>query len=242
MGLKRMAVLAVVTVLSVGPHGAQAGLIVNGGFETTNFVGSHQFGRSGTTVEGWYTDGYNMLFTPGQADTVGAPTYDFGSLLLWGPGTGVANGLVGSPLGGNFIAADGAFGVGAIKQDVHGLTPGMQYDVSFLFAGAQQDSFDGDTTEAWEVSLDNETQRTEVLQNASHGFTGWFSKTMTFTAQAMDATLSFLALGTPNGVPPFALLDGVSMQATPVPVPEPSTWAVILTGMIGLCAARRRRI
>ena len=48
-------------------------------------------------------------------------------------------------------------------------------------------------------------------------------------------TLSFLAIGTPNGTPPFALLDDVSLQ-----VPEPAA-TVFLAGMGALLAARLRR-
>ena len=57
-------------------------------------------------------------------------------------------------------------------------------------------------------------------------------------ATSPTATLSFLAVGTPGGQPPFALFDGVSL----VQVPEPATWAVLLTG-VGLAGlASRRRV
>ena len=61
-----------------------------------------------------------------------------------------------------------------------------------------------------------------------------------FTANSTSELLSFLAVGTPSGnVPPFALLDGVSLTA----VPEPSTWAMMFVGFAGLgyAAFRRRR-
>jgi hypothetical protein len=62
---------------------------------------------------------------------------------------------------------------------------------------------------------------------------------MTFTATAATDVLSFLSTGTPSGVPPFALLDGVSMVA----VPEPSGAALMIVGVLalaGLRIARRR--
>ena len=53
----------------------------------------------------------------------------------------------------------------------------------------------------------------------------------TFTANSSTELLSFLAVGTPAAnLPPFALLDGVSLTA----VPEPSTWALMLVGFSGL--------
>jgi hypothetical protein len=49
--------------------------------------------------------------------------------------------------------------------------------------------------------------------------------------------LSFLAYGSPQ-VPPFALLDGVSLTATP----EPETLPLLLTGLVagaGLLKSRK---
>ncbi|RQO53732.1 hypothetical protein DBR47_23285 [Paucibacter sp. KBW04] len=59
---------------------------------------------------------------------------------------------------------------------------------------------------------------------------------MTFTVGAGNAVLSFLAGGGPNGVPPFALLDSVSVTA----VPEPSTFALFALGLGAVVAARRK--
>jgi hypothetical protein len=65
------------------------------------------------------------------------------------------------------------------------------------------------------------------------------SQSLTFTATGPTEVLSFFANGGPSGVPPFALLDGVSMMA----VPEPSTWAMMLIGFggLGVDAFRSRR-
>ena len=64
-------------------------------------------------------------------------------------------------------------------------------------------------------------------------------ETLYFTATGPAEVLSFFAAGGPGGVPPFALLDGVSMMA----VPEPSTWAMMLIGFggLGVAAYRSRR-
>lgn len=207
---------------------AAVDLVTNGGFEQTTLSGSHQFT---TQVTGWTTNGYNFLFFPGTATTSGAQG-DYGSLSLWG-GNGFQDP---SPAGGNFVAADGAFNTDAISQTIHGLTAGKKYDVSFDWAGAQQAGFNGPTTEQWSVSLGGETHDTPVINNPSHGFTGWFHQTIAFTAADANETLSFLAKGTPSGVPPFALLDGVSMQA----VPEPSS-LILGAGLAALAGVRRLR-
>jgi hypothetical protein len=63
------------------------------------------------------------------------------------------------------------------------------------------------------------------------------SQTFTFTATSSSEVLSFFAQGTPNGDPPTALLDGVSLAY----IPEPDSWALIIVGVAGLGAAARSR-
>ncbi len=96
----------------------------------------------------------------------------------------------------------------------------------------------GATTNRLTASLGNETYTTATLNLPTQGFSGWMQETMTFTAQNSSDTLTFLAFGTPNGGPPFTLLDGVSLAE----VPEPSSWAMLIAGfgMIGAAARRRR--
>jgi hypothetical protein len=214
---------------------AQAGFITNGSFElTTNGNGQPGFN---TTISGWTSTGYNFVYAPGTADTTGAVGHD-GTVKLWGPGTSSANGLTAtSPDLGNFIAADGAFEVGPISQSLTGLTVGHAYAVSFWWAGAQQSGFTGVTTDQWKVSFGGSTQSTAVATNVNHGFTGWMQQTFTFIADNTTDTLSFLAVGTPTGEPPFSLLDGVSVN----PVPEPSTVVLMGIGLVGGVVVRLRR-
>ncbi len=213
---------------------ASTNLVTNGGFESlTN--GPGQLGNN-TTATGWDTTGYNFVFAPGAADTTGSQGV-YGSLTLWGPKNGSSNGLPAtSPDGGNFVAADGAFDQGAITQTISGLIAGNSYTVSFYWAGAQQYNYAGGTTEQWKVKFGSQTQTTPVLNNSVHGFTGWKSAALTFTASGATDVLSFLAVGTPNGEPPFSLLDGVSVTATP----EPGFFVAGL-GLMGLMAGMRFR-
>ena len=216
--------------------------IINGGFETVTTASSTEFGTryAGQVVTGWTTSGYNFLFKSGTADTTGAANEYGQQLKLWGPGDGSANGLTASsPAGGNFIGADGAYFQAAIQQTISNLDVNSVASITFDWAGAQQYNFDGATTEAWQVTLGNETHSTPVLQNVSHGFTGWQQTTLSFVVTSATEVLSFLALGTPAGEPPFSLLDGVSITE----VPEPTSLALMGTGLAvaGFLARRRMK-
>jgi hypothetical protein len=212
-------------------------LVTNGDFETTT-SGGGQLGFN-TDATGWSVPGdssYTFLFTPGTASYTGQ-TGQYGNLDLWGPGNGSANGLTGSPTGGNFIAQDSAFQQGAISQNISGLTSGQKYTVSFWWAGAQQYTFSGPTYDNWTVSLGSQSQTTATVTLPSHGFSPWQKESFTFTADNTTDLLSFYAAGGPPGVPPFALLDGVSLTA----VPEASTWFMMLAGFAGLGLVGYRR-
>ena len=219
---------------------ADINLVLNGDFETTTHGGG-QLGYN-TVADFWSTSGYNFLFPSGTADSTGV-TGSAGNLKLWGPGDGSDNGLpTNSPTGGNYVAADGAYEVGAISQTVSNLFVGNTYALSFYWGGAQQKNFTGATTEAWQVSLGSQTFTTATNNNASHGFTGWVQQTFNFTATATNEVLSFLAKGTPTGVPPFSVLDGVSMTqvSSPTPAPEPSTLQYGAVALLFVCAGARK--
>ena len=234
---------------------ARAGLI-NGSFEqysggynatATKLGTASQLSNSGTgnytALTGWTIGAgtYGFLMAPGAADTTGAYSPQFSNTLtLWGSNNG---GLVSlpasSPDGGNYVlldAADGYRGAG-ISQTLTGLTKGQQYSVTFNWASGQQHGYDGITTESLQVNFGSQTQTTNVVTNASHGFTPWQQQTFTFTADGTSDVLNFLAVGTPSGLPPMVLLDGVSFAA----VPEPGSLALVAVGLAVTATIRRCR-
>jgi hypothetical protein len=225
---------------------------VNGNFGTLNCGtlqitctnGAGQLSYN-TDVTGWVnqtvggTIGYNFLYTGALSATTGA-VGNAGNVALW-PGTGPV--LTAPPVGGpNFIAADGAYQSAPIQQTITGVVSGATYVVGFYWAAAQQNGFTGGTTEQWQVTLsdgtNSKTQSTNVLTNASQGFTGWVYQMFSFTATNSTETLSFLSVGTPisPSEPPFALLADVSFAQAP----EPGTLTLMIGGL-GLIAVARIR-
>ncbi|MDR3701302.1 MAG: PEP-CTERM sorting domain-containing protein [Candidatus Sulfopaludibacter sp.] len=220
--------LAATSILGLESRAQASPIILNGSFESTTLTNSGRFNT--TDVADWTTSSYTFLVFPGTAQTGiggGVKLYaGFSPDLM--PAT--------SPDGGNFVAADGAYQTGKISQTMNGLTAGLTYNVSFYQAGAQQQGFNGNTTDRFEVFFGAQTKYSDLLTNPSHGFQPWEKQTLSFTATSTTEVLSFLAVGTPNGVPPFTLLDGVSVTSTP----EPAFMGLIGAGLLALGAFRRK--
>jgi hypothetical protein len=236
---------------------ARANLVVNGGFETTSggpvspdlTPGSGQLGYN-ITATGWTTPtpsaitapySYDFLFASGTADTTGAAG-QYGTLTLYGPGNGHANGLPAtSPTGGNYLGLDADVAYDApVQQTVTGLTVGQTYALSFWWAGAQQTTFGGPTTDTLMATLGGVTQTTPTINVANQGYSPWTLVTFDYTATSASEVLSFLATGTPltPNEPPFVLLDGVDLEST---TPDGGLTIALLGGaLVGLEGLRRK--
>lgn len=217
------------------------------------------------TVTNWATGGYNFVFNVNNVDrgtqangaNAGQPneapgqfnnSAGYGTTYMWGSHNGGKSTWVAPPSGGNFIAADGAYETGAITQTITGLTVGQTYVLKFYYGAAQQEGTTTQaTTEQWTVKMGTGNVAgnftTPTINLASESFSGWFQATMYFYANSTTETLSFLASGTPDGEPPFALLAGVDLEV----VPDYSSW-LIFAGFGSLCVCletmrrRRRRV
>jgi hypothetical protein len=249
--------VAALALLALGSP-ARAGLIQNGSFETTTLTSTGYFnsfspaygGTGLSNVTGWTVNCAGTLFpanagscAPGDPLLVlviptGSTTGFSPGNGLYGPGApGSTAPIPPSPDGGNFVAEDGDATLNtSFSQQVTGLTPGQTYVLSFYQAATQQIGLGGATTEQWQVTFGSQTLDSAVMNNPSASFTPWTLETLDFTATASSQTLTFLAVGAPAGLPPIALLDGVSLGT-----PEPASMALMGTGLLCLLAARRWR-
>ena len=237
--------------LSFAASAAVAGpnLVTNGSFEQSSYTQSQEFGvdYGGQGVTGWTASlpgGFSVYWVAANDPTSQYALNRFGDtgnkLALSYPGP--------SPDGGNFLGLDGDFQGDAppvygpynspIVQTLDNLTVGGRYKINFYWAATQLQNRQGPTTNRLDVFFGGSSFSTDTVSVPSQGFVGWMSESHVFTADATSQTLSFLAHGTPAGLPPFLLLDGVSVAA----VPEPAAWALLLAGFgaVGVAARRRR--
>lgn len=245
MKLKMFCVAAVALAMGTSAH-ASVNLVKNGGFETDSLTIAHEFGASfifGQTVANWQSlskTAFNVWEPSGLiATTVDAkdrfdnvPPKATGQYLWTLPGNA-------DPDGGAFLLLDGdAKANGAVQQLITGLKVGATYTLSFDWAAAQYKSRVGKTTEKLQVDFGGDTFTTAILPNLSKSATDWFTVTHTFKATSTSELLSFLSIGTPLGLPPVALLDGVSLTTN---VPEPASWTLMIVGFFGLGGMLRNR-
>ncbi len=230
LGVSALALLGITAGAFASPN-----LVQNGGFESTT-LDTSQFNFFGPTgVDDWAGYGYGFFSSPQTLYAYWSPESSPAS----------ANGFTLSPNGGNFIGEDGdpTYYVGPVEQMITGLTAGKKYDLGFYWAAAQEAGYGVPgmgIEDQWSASLGSETQTTAYAQAPYAGFSGWMHQDFIFTATGPDELLSFLANGGPPNEPPFALLDGVTLNA----IPEPAEWVMMLIGFgaLGVVARLRRRV
>ncbi len=222
-----------------------ADMITNGSFEVNDGVG--QIGTK-TTASGWSTQ--VLSDPPGQgfafimnntADSSGTPSVlSPPNITIWGPNTGSNNGFTVSPDGGAFLAISDWYSRARVSQSVSGLQIGSQYQLSFYWAIAQATDTTGAFQAGWNLTFGSNSDSSGLQSVPSRGFLPWTLYTSTFTATSTTQSLDFDATGT-NEMLGFVLFDGVSL--TPVPVPEPSTYAMgaVATVILGWISRKRRK-
>jgi hypothetical protein len=232
----RLAIVLCLTLTAISVPASAANLVKNGGFEDI-------FGRTSSFHISWPDPTYggriadwNFPFAPFSCLSYDSanPVCSAGLDLWIHPGK--------SPDGGNTLAIDSDPELAKpFSQEISGLTVGENYKLTFYQASGQFTTRTGDTTELWEVKFGTETQRSTMMITPSQGSIGWMQEVMFFTAHSTAQTLSFFAVGTPSGLPPVNLLDGVVLEADVPGVPEPATFAMIGIGLLALPVVSRIR-
>lgn len=112
---------------------------------------------------------------------------------------------------------------------------GFTYDVSFYLEQDTQPYVNN--PHSFTATMGGTTLLTLTPSPASPGPYGSFLQYVySFTATGTSSVLNFAALNEDN----FWSLDDVTVVSTTV-TPEPSTWATLGAGLLGLCVAARRK-
>jgi len=128
--------------------------------------------------------------------------------------------------------------VGGFTQNVGGLEVGASYTLSF-YSMTNHDAFDAAARQDWIVSFGTSTltgQQTHYTGNSE-----WVQSTLVFTAQAATQALTFVAEYLPGSYPEMLNIDGIALTRTAGPVPEPSSGALLMGGLLAVGAAVWRR-
>ena len=146
-----------------------------------------------------------------------------------------------------------------------GLTVGETYELTFYQGASQEKNYGGDSSDQWVVALSTSglqvscpagpspgpctygssdphaSIQTSPLMNVPTGTAdGWEPVTMFLTADSPTEKLSFLAWSNQGAqnltVPPVLFLAGIDAD-----LPEPSTWAMMIVGFLGIGGLAWRR-
>jgi choice-of-anchor C domain-containing protein len=203
-----------VVCLSLFATNVEAAPFTNGSFESGSFTAApYDTLGFGSTAITGWVVGLNSI------DWVGS---------YWQPGQGNRS----VDLSGNDL--------GAISQTFD-TTPGQQYQVAFLLAGNPDN---GPTIKSLGAGVTIEIPFSFNTTGFDRSNMGWTPESFTFIAAGTASTLTFTSTTCCSSDPNFPrafgpALDAVSVTATP----EPSTWAMMILGFmgVGFLAYRRKQ-
>ena len=141
--------------------------------------------------------------------------------------TNVASSFGPTPQDGTYDANFGPVGSDGFLGQSFSDTSGQTYNLSFWFAS------DGGSPADFSASI-NSTTLLSISPVPGSGYTHY---SFNFTGTGSD-TLTFAN----RNDPAFNYLDNISVTSAAIPVPEPGTLPLLVTGLLALFMLRRRKI
>lgn len=196
--------------------GAADNLLVNGSFESPDTSVMFSFYNLGSTaITGWTVVGGQIQLT--DSATTHMPASDGGQWIDLTGNTGYGKGLM---------------------SDAVATVVGRTYELSFDVGDYLAPGFMHAT-----VSVSINGSAPQLFNNIASGYgvMDWERKTLNWVADSSTARITILGAANGsysnfNGIG----LDNVVFSEVPLPVPEPTTWAMLLAGL-GLTGALARR-
>lgn len=220
--------IALAASLVLGPAFG-ANLLTNGGFESPVVGSSYAlFGNGSTAINGW------TVVDPVNAGGIAVqPSSQYSSL-----------GVVAYE-GAQFVDLTGITGQGkGLLSDAVSTTVGGKYQLSFALGEFWVLGAGTFGAAAVDVSINGVSQGSFINPiSLSAPGTDWQVQTLQFTANSSSTRIQITNLTGPAYSTLGTGLDAVSLQSVSAPVPEASTWALMLAGLC-FClhpAVRHRR-
>ena len=169
------------------------------------------------------------------------------------PNIQVQNGIAGAPIPGTQIESLASYGANAIYQDLP-TTAGLTYTLTFAFTARPQTCCGGYKS-GGDLVMDATVNHIQVFEGNPGSLavigdyaldgtqlmeTDWHYYSINFTATGPTSRIEFFDAGTPGGYGPYISAVSVDL-AGGSGVPEPATWALMLSGAVGLLVFRRRK-
>ena len=213
MKLIKTSIIASLFALSAVNAQAETNLLINGSFEEPQVPGMAWkiFGSGSTAITGWTVVGADTQLTRTE--------------------------FVPAAHGTQWIDLTGIYGYNkGLRSDAVATTIGQSYELSFDLGDYYAQGFQ---TATLGVSINGgaNTLFTNIYEG---GVMDWERKSFRFTATSASTNITFL--GVENGAlsnNAVIGLDNVVLNTSPVP--EPSTYAMMLAGLFGVAAFARRK-
>ena len=195
-----------------------AASFVNGSFESPD-VASQSYNAPSSAITGW--------------------TLSQGAVNLFDNSSGVGNAFDGTQF---LELAFGGLGA-TLSQSISGLSLGQIYELRYVVSAFESARFFGPSSVTVAMGVGSDTATLDPSgtpnfgSNNSHFGSPWIERAFTFTATS-DAMAITITSSRPNSTGSLPAIDHLTIN----PVPEPSTCAYVLFGLVLAWSQRRNNV